>query len=332
MCARLVGPDELLTDKVYLRFLAALDSDADDAVAQATKLLGQKSIRELSLDSLADYKADILQLKRARAEFERLKTPRTDARKYAAASQKYQLSLQELQQENFYVSAVNDEDLASKSLAIVQTLGRLQLELESRAIYQAFENLRALNAKIQEAINEVLNTVIKRGLNVLLVGVAKALEPEDEILQAITALVELVGHLTVDELLGPSGVTVSSAATEAVGALGGSGTLRLMKGMERETAKAGGDIMGFLAAVKTLIDDSDEVGEAEDKLQELKETYEVARKSVQVMLATMVPLQRKLKELADNLRGGVLAIVRAEKQKADAAENYDKIANMLRGP
>lgn len=313
---------ELIKDKNFQNLLDKMDKDADAAEKQWKTQLANSIFVDFPPKFLQDYKNDGATMIKSRgafnAEWNKVVLGKGDAKKLMAAYDSYSGWLEALYESNTRFQAIITINLGPKVEAIlklIQAFGNLC----TKRLADLEKKLEELEAEIEEADREFSKGELKAYLNAMLSAITLLAAPESSLVRLGMTGIAIAAHSIFEFALGQG-----TAKGTAV-AIGGDAPDLIHKFTEAQ-AKFAGAAGAFLAAKF----DADEVGEAFDKLQELRPKVQEAKSAVDQVAASLnanIPYLQKVDATLNAIRD---QISRAMNAKVSATKNYDAIKNAIK--
>lgn len=336
---------ELLADSKWCRALEKMDADADKATRAAKALLSNPDVALVPDQFSSEMISCGMKFKAADTAFKKVRIAVTNgkcgSKEFVASFMEFGTQLQALQE----IVACCDGIVKAKpmiTLGLILAAAKFVTDGKIKQMATLKDRMENLVTALKKANKTVTKAEWAKYLNAALSTATLAFAPEATLLKVAAGLSGILGHIAIDNFLGPKGVTVSSTSRTLIGdapdVIEGSLTAlgEYMEAVEdflkdaEKSIGAAAKGLGAGAAVATLIADSDEVEEAEKAVNEIKEALEAAQKSVEFAEKTTIPLVRQLPQIEKALSQTSKAVQQAIAASADAAMNYNATIAMVK--
>ncbi|TDE40978.1 hypothetical protein [Antarcticimicrobium sediminis] len=256
---------DLVNSPLVQKYIETIEKDALAGLKTAKTVLASSSVKYYSSTTLSTYKADYTRLDKCQGDFNAAWNKvvfgkAKDSKDLIKTYSKYVLALTVLEEANSKHEAMMTAGFAALAATLLSLLADWIKEMHKRC--KALEKeLTALHKLLKKAKNEVTEAKWQTGLNVAVTAVSFCLGPVSWGARIGVALGGVVVHSVIDGALGPSSGsplgTANTVAGESVDLAD-----KLSKGSRKLT--------GAASAVISLKMDTDEIGQAEKIVKEVR--------------------------------------------------------------
>ena len=261
----LATAEDLVNNPKVLKYIDAIDCDADAALDLAKSVISSPTGKLYSSSTLSSYKADVTRLDtcwgKFNSAFNKVANGRAkDNKEIIKTYHKYVLALEILEESNTRHQAMMTTGFALAAAAFLKMLIDWQKAI-NKTCKSLETELAKLEALVKRAKLQVAGASAQAALNLTLTGVTMCMGPAGWGARIGLAAVGLGAHLVIDAALGSSSGsalgTVNTAASEAVS---------LAPKLDAVDKK----LLGGVGAVLTLKLDVDEIGDSVKIMKEVQ--------------------------------------------------------------
>lgn len=256
---------DLVNSSLVQKYIDTIDKDATEALKTAKTVLSSSTAKLYSSTTLGAYKADRDRLDKCWGDFNAAWNKvvfgkAKDSKDLIKTYSKYVLALTVLEEANARHRAMMNAGFAALAGTLLNLLAGWIKEMHKRC--KALEReLKDLQKLLKKAQKEVTEAKWQTGLNIAVTAVSFCLGPVGWGARIGVALGGVAVHSVIDAALGPSSGSPLGAANTVAGE-----SVELADKLSKGSRK----LTGAASAVITLKMDTDEIGQAENIVKEVR--------------------------------------------------------------
>jgi hypothetical protein len=280
--------DALVTDPEFERLVGAMEDEADDAIDTWNTQSTDSIFTYLKPEVQAQYQANGMGLQNSQQDFRAaLGANPVDAKQLLAAFDAYSLRLGALVDSNAQLDALSAIGIAAALKPLfVYLMGVTKIMRKHRL--EAL--LQRLNADLAQAESEVKDVKWKRRLNAVITVITLVAAPESALARIALAGGAITAHVVIDGALGSGSVKGKLVFVHGDGAEIAENMGESMKEAVEALGEGGKKFLGAAAGVMTFKLDTDELDEAKEAVERVKDDIKDVQKAYDDLMAGILPL------------------------------------------